>query len=150
MEDFWRSVSDKADIFWSLGFLCLMFVMVSIFSHTQDWNWAIFEAAPTWFALIVGVGLIQFSREITKKNELLASSEPPKTVPATATKTAPTTVAKRNAKSVGPDVSDDRAVIDDDTADIITYVAADYLINHDRDDNDWDGDGSDSSDGDET
>lgn len=30
------------------------------------------------------------------------------------------------------------------------YVAADYLINHDRDDNDWDGDGSDSSDGDET
>lgn len=150
MENFWRSVSDKADIFWLLGFLCFIFVMVSIFSHTQDWNWAIFEAAPTWFALIVGVGLIQFSRKITKKNELLSSSEPPKTVPATASKTSPTTVAQRNAKSVGPDVSDDRAVIDDDTADIITYVAADYLINHDRDDNDWDGDGSDSSDGDET
>ncbi|MCT8395009.1 hypothetical protein D0499_04165 [Weissella soli] len=122
MENFWRSVSDKADIFWSLGFLCFIFVSVSLFSHTQDWNWAIFEAAPTWFALIVGVGLIQFSREITKKNELLASSEPPKTVPATATKTSPTTVAKRNAKSVGPDVSDDQAVIDDDTADIITYL----------------------------
>lgn len=150
MKKFWRSISDKSDIFWSLGFLCFIFVSVSLFSHTQDWNWAIFEAAPTWFALIVGIVLIQFSRIITKRNVLLASSEVSKTVPAITTKTASPTVAKRNAKIVGPDVSDDRTLIDDDTADIITYVATDYLINHDRDDNDWDGDGSDSSDGDET